>query len=41
MAELERWSEITSEAELRELLGAPGVRAASKDRVRLHERDRE
>lgn len=41
MAELERWSEITSEAELSELLGAPTARAASKDRRRLHERDRE
>jgi PPOX class probable FMN-dependent enzyme len=41
MAEPERWIEITSDAELRELLGAPGARAANKDRVRLHERDRE
>ena len=35
------WAEITSEAELRELLGEPGQRAATKDRPRLHERDRE
>src|SRR5215475_747566 len=41
MARPERWVEITSEAELRELLGAPMPRATSKDRVRLHERDRE
>jgi PPOX class probable FMN-dependent enzyme len=33
--------EIASETELRELLGEPGLRAATKDRVRLHERDRE
>jgi PPOX class probable FMN-dependent enzyme len=33
--------EISSEAELTELLGAPMPRAASKERVRLHERDRE
>src|SRR5215475_13991685 len=41
MARPERWVEITSEAELRELLGAPMPRATSKDRVRLHERYRE
>jgi hypothetical protein len=41
MTELERWSEITSEAELSELLGVPTARAANKERVRLHERDRE
>src|ERR1043165_8668209 len=41
MAELERWSEITSEAEVSELVGAPMARAANKDRGRLHERDRE
>jgi PPOX class probable FMN-dependent enzyme len=41
MAEPERWIEITSDAELSELLGAPSARAANKDRVRLHERDRE
>jgi PPOX class probable FMN-dependent enzyme len=41
MAEPERWIEITSDAELSELLGAPSERAANKDRVRLHERDRE
>lgn len=41
MAEPERWIEITSEAELSALLGAPSARAANKDRVRLHEHDRE
>jgi hypothetical protein len=41
MAEPERWTEITSETELSELLGAPSARAANKDRARLHERDRE
>jgi PPOX class probable FMN-dependent enzyme len=34
-------SEITSSAELRELLGAAGARALSKERVALHPRDRE
>ncbi|GAA1806230.1 pyridoxamine 5'-phosphate oxidase family protein [Planosporangium flavigriseum] len=33
--------EITSAAELRDLLGEPMPRAATKDRARLHERDRE
>jgi PPOX class probable FMN-dependent enzyme len=33
--------EITSEAELRELLGEPTPRAVAKDRPRLHARDRE
>ncbi|MDG4778737.1 pyridoxamine 5'-phosphate oxidase family protein [Micromonospora sp. WMMD961] len=33
--------EITSHEELRDLLGAPNARAANKERVRLHERDRE
>ncbi|MCC5578884.1 pyridoxamine 5'-phosphate oxidase family protein [Microtetraspora sp. AC03309] len=33
--------EITSEAELRELLGDPMPRAVTKERVSLHERDRE
>jgi PPOX class probable FMN-dependent enzyme len=33
--------EITSEAELRALLGDPTPRAANKDRYALHERDRE
>ena len=33
--------EITSEAELRDLLGHPQGRAVSKERVRLHERDKE
>jgi uncharacterized protein len=35
------FAEITSEDELRELLGEPLARAATKDRARLHERDRE
>ncbi|MEV4576870.1 pyridoxamine 5'-phosphate oxidase family protein [Nonomuraea jabiensis] len=35
------WVEIGSEAELRELLGEVMPRAATKERVRLHERDRE
>ncbi|WP_188187028.1 pyridoxamine 5'-phosphate oxidase family protein [Nonomuraea sp. SYSU D8015] len=33
------WAEIGSEAELRELLGEVMPRAATKERVRLHERD--
>jgi PPOX class probable FMN-dependent enzyme len=33
--------EITSEAELRELLGAPTPRAASKERPSLHEHDKQ
>jgi uncharacterized protein len=33
--------EITSEAELTELLGEPMGRAVTKERVRLHDRDRE
>ncbi|HEX2771528.1 MAG TPA: pyridoxamine 5'-phosphate oxidase family protein [Micromonosporaceae bacterium] len=33
--------EVGSEAELRELLGEPLPRAVTKERVRLHERDRE
>ena len=33
--------EITSESELRELIGTPMPRAAAKDRRTLHERDRE
>jgi PPOX class probable FMN-dependent enzyme len=33
--------EITSETELRELLGAPMPRAVTKERTRLHPRDRE
>ncbi|SDZ37146.1 hypothetical protein SAMN05444365_111147 [Micromonospora pattaloongensis] len=33
--------EITSEAELRDLLGEPTPRAVTKERVALHERDRE
>jgi len=41
MVDTAGWIEITSETELSELLGAPTARAANKDRVRLHERDRE
>ncbi|HEX7841489.1 MAG TPA: pyridoxamine 5'-phosphate oxidase family protein [Kofleriaceae bacterium] len=37
----DRWVEITSERELRELLGPPMARAVNKDRVRLHDRDRD
>lgn len=33
--------EITSESELRELIGTPAPRAATKERRTLHERDRE
>jgi PPOX class probable FMN-dependent enzyme len=40
MAESERWTEVSSEAELREMLGPPMARSASKDRVRLHAVDR-
>ncbi|WP_049574030.1 pyridoxamine 5'-phosphate oxidase family protein [Nonomuraea sp. SBT364] len=35
------WAEIQSEDELRELLGEVMPRAAAKERVRLHERDRQ
>jgi uncharacterized protein len=35
------YAEIGSAAELRELLGEPSLRAATKERVRLHEKDRE
>ncbi|WP_336213482.1 pyridoxamine 5'-phosphate oxidase family protein [Nonomuraea sp. LPB2021202275-12-8] len=35
------WVEIESESELRDLLGEVLPRAATKERVRLHERDRE
>lgn len=41
MAETEGLVEIASEAELRELLGEPMPRAITKERVRLHQRDRE
>lgn len=41
MSEPKGWDEITSEAELRELLGAPMPRAVTKERVRLHDRDRD
>jgi PPOX class probable FMN-dependent enzyme len=40
MAESERWTEVSSEAELREMLGPPMARSASKDRPRLHALDR-
>jgi PPOX class probable FMN-dependent enzyme len=33
--------EITSEAELREVLGVPAARVLTKERTALHERDRE
>jgi hypothetical protein len=33
--------EVTSEAELRELLGTPGPRSLTKERTALHERDKE
>jgi uncharacterized protein len=35
------YAEIGSAAELSELLGEPSLRAATKERVRLHEKDRE
>ncbi|WP_084963262.1 pyridoxamine 5'-phosphate oxidase family protein [Thermoactinospora rubra] len=35
------WAEVTSEQELREILGEVMPRAAAKDRPKLHERDRE
>jgi len=35
------WIEVTSEAELREMLGEPNARVRQKDRARLHERDRD
>ncbi|MEV5747078.1 pyridoxamine 5'-phosphate oxidase family protein [Actinoallomurus sp. NPDC052308] len=41
MADLMAFTEVTSEEELRELLGEPMPRAVSKERVRLHQRDRE
>jgi PPOX class probable FMN-dependent enzyme len=41
MSEPKGWDEITSEAELRELLGPPMPRAVTKERVRLHDRDRD
>jgi len=34
-------AEISSEAELRELLGTPTPRAITKERIRLHDRDRD
>ena len=34
-------AEISSEAELRELLGTPMPRAITKERIRLHDRDRD
>jgi PPOX class probable FMN-dependent enzyme len=41
MVEPERWVEVTSEAELREVLGTPMARSVSKDRAKLHARDRD
>ena len=41
MTEVPALTEITSEEELRALLGEPKPRAITKERVRLHERDRE
>ncbi|MGC9668030.1 pyridoxamine 5'-phosphate oxidase family protein [Planosporangium sp. 12N6] len=41
MVDTAAFVEITSEAELRDLLGEPMPRAVAKERVRLHERDRE
>ncbi|HEV7897393.1 MAG TPA: pyridoxamine 5'-phosphate oxidase family protein [Planosporangium sp.] len=41
MADTTGFVEITSESELRDLLGEPMPRAVTKERVRLHERDRE
>lgn len=35
------FAEVGSPAELRELLGEPSLRAATKERLRLHEKDRE
>ena len=39
MAVTDTIAEISSEAELRELLGAPAPRVIAKERTRLHERD--
>jgi uncharacterized protein len=41
MASVMSMQEVTSEAELRELLGAPMPRALTKERQALHERDKE
>jgi len=41
MSEPAGWVEVTSEAELRALLGEPMPRAVTKDRVRLHSRDKD
>lgn len=41
MSEPVRFVEITLESELRELLGEPMPRAVTKDRVRLHDRDKD
>ncbi|GII89865.1 pyridoxamine 5'-phosphate oxidase family protein [Sinosporangium siamense] len=41
MTETTTYTEITSDAELRALLGEPMPRAIAKERRRLHERDRE
>ncbi|MBO0818746.1 MAG: pyridoxamine 5'-phosphate oxidase family protein, partial [Actinobacteria bacterium] len=39
MAVTDTLAEISSEAELRELLGTPAPRVITKERTRLHERD--
>ncbi len=36
-----RWTDLTTESELRALLGEPSARAGDKDRDRLHQLDRE
>jgi uncharacterized protein len=41
MTDVTAFTEITSEEELRDLLGEPLPRAVTKERVRLHQRDRE
>lgn len=41
MTDVTTFTEIASEEELRDLLGAPLPRAVAKERVRLHQRDRE
>jgi PPOX class probable FMN-dependent enzyme len=38
--DMPEWTDISTEAELRDLLGEPSARAAGKDRARLHELDR-
>src|SRR5215467_12118228 len=41
MGELEQWTEVTSEAELREMLGPLKARVVNKDRAKLHALDRD